>query len=173
MIDRHKQAVIVFLLFVLVGIAVSLGVVLLKGLAGSKGVGERESFAAPAPSTAQQRELSADERALLKTPPQGATETEKAAHFAIVNRLARTAEFLDLSACYGSPLSFRVVEGAEFSVKNNDTVAHTLQISPEHIYTVPAKEEKKLTAQFGKGPGVYGYGCDNSPDARGILFVVQ
>jgi len=171
MIRTHKRALTVFLFFVLVGVAVSLGVAILKGPTGHtrESKGERSAVALTAP----RRDLSADEKILLKTPPQSASETEKAAHFAVVNRLARTTEFLDLSTCFGNPLAFRVQEGAIFTIKNNDTVEHTLQISQKYLYTVAAKGERKLTANFGFGPGVYGYGCDNSPDARGILFVTK
>lgn len=171
MTHAHGRALAIFLLFVLIGVAVSLGLAIVKEPAVHKNEikGERPV----APLTAQGKDLSADEKALLRTPQKGATEAEKAAHFAVVNRLARTAEFLDLSACFGNPLSFRVVEGATFTVKNNAAVAHTLQISPKYIYTIPAKGERKLVAKFGFGPGVYGYGCDDSPDARGILLVTK
>ena len=117
--------------------------------------------------------LTGEEKKLLKIPPQGAPETEKAAHFALLQRLARTTDFLDLSTCFGNPLAFRVQNGAAFVLKNNDSLPHTLQISPQHIYTVPARDEREIVAQFGFGPGVYGYGCDDSPDARGILFVTD
>lgn len=160
---KHKKFIAGFFLLLLISIASVLGFLILKMPKNSE----------QSPPTKKQRELSEDEKTLLKTPQKDASEEKKSAHFAVVQRLAKRTEFLDLSACYGDPLAFRAHEGTKFSVKNNDAVSHTLQISPEHIYTIPAKGAREITAQFGFGPGVYGYGCDDSPEARGILFIVK
>jgi plastocyanin len=99
-------------------------------------------------------------------------EREKKAHFELVAPLSIEADVLDISACLGDPLVLRVEGGTTFTVRNKDSKEHTIQISEKLQFTVSPGKTKEIKADFGFGRGVYGYGCDNSPSAAGIFFVI-
>ncbi len=117
------------------------------------------------------RELTPAEQEVLKTPQRNATEAERKAHFEKVIPLAKEAEFLDISTCLGDPVVMRIKQGGKFTVRNNDTREHIIQMNEKLQFAVPAEGSKEITADFGFGPGTYGYGCDNSAGAAGIFFV--
>lgn len=117
------------------------------------------------------REITEAEHAALRTPPEGASEEEKRQHFDAVVPLATRAQFLDITRCLGDPIVFEVFEGETFMVRNNDDADHTIQISRDTRFVIPAGGELGVNAEFGFGPGVYGYGCDNSAGAAGIFLV--
>lgn len=126
---------------------------------------------APAPSTV---ERNPDERAVLAIPGPNASEAEKARHFELAQRLARESAELKLVNCVPDPAVFKVANGASFTVHNAGAKDMTVVINPENVYTVPAGGTKTLKAGFGKGAGLFGYGCNSaSGGGPGLILVVQ
>ena len=131
----------------------------------------------PPPVTpgAQEKEvlsISSEEERVLQTPGPDATEEERRTHFELALRLATRTDFLDISACkVVEPVVFKVVERETFTVRNDDDIEHVMIIDEEHIYPVPAKGTLELVADFGNNTGLYGYGCDDVPQAVGLILV--
>lgn len=119
----------------------------------------------------QPQPLAGDERAVLKAPAPDAPPEEKQRYFALVNEMAKEAEFLDITDCMGSPVVFQIKEKAKFTVKNNDDVPRTVYVDKEHAYTVPAHGTKVIQADFGDGPQAYGYGCGTVKGLAGLFLV--
>jgi hypothetical protein len=123
------------------------------------------------PNSANQRQFMLDPSNPLIIPPPNAPESEKIAHFEIVKQYAREAEQLSISNCTPDLAVFKTTLGKTFTVTNKDNSPHQIQISPSHLYDVPANGSLEIIADFGHGAGVYGYGCDNSTGPRGIFWV--
>lgn len=163
----RRQTVLAVFLGALIGIGVVYGIERAK----------RSRFSEPPRLSSEgvtrsfPRNLTPQERAALVTPARDASDEEKRRHFDLVVPLATRAEFLDITDCLGNPIVFEATQDRGFSVKNSDDENHTLQLSEERFYTVPAGGTKDIVADFGFGPGVYGYGCDNSTGAAGVILV--
>jgi hypothetical protein len=117
------------------------------------------------------KSLSDEEKEALKTPMPNASEDEKKKHFEISAKAAKTADFLDVSNCEIRPVVLKLTENEEFIAKNDNNVDRKIIIDTEHTYTVPANGETKITATFGHGKGLYGYGCDLLQQPGGLFFV--
>ncbi len=103
------------------------------------------------------------------------TEEEKAKHYQYAISIAKESEFLDLSTCKPQPLVWKVTNESEVTLKNDSDAQVTMGIDPEHIYVVEANSTETITADFGKGQGLYGYGfsCNGAePGSSGWVFVV-
>jgi hypothetical protein len=114
----------------------------------------------------------ADRQAVLQTPRNTSTKEERDAHFKIVQRLAVLSDTLDITGCSPDPLVTKHRLISDLQVTNRDDVPHELQVNPQHLYKVPAHGSISIPPDLGSGTGVYGYGCDNSLNAVGLLFIV-
>lgn len=117
--------------------------------------------------------LTEDEQAALKTPGINATEEEKRKYAEAAIRAAKDAALLDIGQCQGKPVVLRVKEKQTLTVNNPDPENHTIVVDKDHMYSVPANGEKDIVIDFGKGIGLYGYGCDTSQETRGVFLVKQ
>jgi len=120
-------------------------------------------------------ELSIEElESLVLDPPEKyASNEEKERHFSIVQRIAKSAEYLDITKCnVASPVVFKVKDGEAFIVKNDSSVEHTISIHDNQIFSIAAHSTKSIQPDFKIGAGVYGYGCDSSPREVGMLLVI-
>ena len=108
---------------------------------------------------------------LLETPGPDAPIQERQRHFELALSAARSSDLLDITSCQPDPTVLRTRNGATFRVKNGDSSEHILLFDPEHIYRIPAGSTLNIKADFGKGSGLYGYGCDLSSQASGLIFV--
>lgn len=122
-------------------------------------------------STAGDAALSVDETAVLNTPGEQAMPEERKAHFDLALRLARESSYLDIGQCRGSPVVLRISLGGVFAVRNSDSVDHEIVFNAEKRFSIPAGGTLNVTADFGKGAGLYGYGCDTAPKAAGMVLV--
>lgn len=127
------------------------------------------------PSAPSQREdLSDEEKQALNPPGAEATDDQKTKYADLIQRLAQEAKVLVVNNCEPLPVVISVRKGGTIKVTNENTVEHSIVVDPEHIYTVPAKGELSIdTDDFGKGPGIYAYGCDLSNTAVGVFLVVE
>lgn len=117
--------------------------------------------------------LTVDERLALQTPGANATEAERKAHFDAAVRAAKYVNTLDISQCIGTPVVLRVAAKQTLTVNNPDTQDHVIVIDKDHTYIVPASGKKEIVIDFGKGGGLYGYGCDASQTTSGLFLVGQ
>lgn len=139
-------------------------------------VGEDQVTASRPPQSLQDLEgvASEEEVAVLNAPGPDATEEERRSHFLLVQKAAKASPYLDITKCsIAQPVVFEVKDGATFTVKNEDTIEHGIVIDAEHTYRIPAGETKDIVADFGKGPGVYGFGCDSVPHAVGFFLISE
>ncbi len=131
----------------------------------------------PAPSaspivTASSSPTSADdEKQLLNTPSQTSSQADKNTYAQLVSKYVKAVDNFDIKNCSPQPLAAQVKDGMIFTAKNSDSSPHTLLLDSAHRYQIPAKGQLKITANFGHGPGIYGYGCDQSTGAVGIFLV--
>lgn len=119
--------------------------------------------------------LTLEEYQVLKEWPKDGTEEQERQHTNLVKSIAQEAEYLDITNCSPNPLVFQVRYGESFIIKNSDTIEHRLRHSywKEDPIVVPANNERKVVTAdlIVEGSGIYGYGCDSSGEAQGILFI--
>ena len=128
--------------------------------------------AVPIPS--EDPTLTADERAVLNPPASGSPEGDFQAHFALAQRTATEANMLTMSAgCRMNPVILKAQNETTVLVQNQDTVAHTIVFNGTLTYPVPAGGEVSLPIGFEKGVGLYGYACDASASAAGMILVTE
>lgn len=113
--------------------------------------------------------LTADEKQALN-PPKTNDPIEQKKFFDLITKLAKDSTELDISGCSAKPVVFRTKHAATFKVVNKDSTEHTMVIDKDRTYKVPAKGSTEVKADFGKAAGIYGYGCDSSGAAVGMLF---
>ena len=156
----------------LAGLAIVLGLKVYHKSTDSVVVESRSGNQSADVAVAEGDERTLAEKEALQTPPKGASEAAKKAHFEKVIPLAVESDTLDVGKCIGKPVVLKVKAGAAFTVRNNDERDHTIQMSDKLQFIIPAHGTKMITPEFDYGPGVYGYGCDNSQSAAGIFFVI-
>ena len=98
---------------------------------------------------------------VLVFPGPGATPEEQRAHFVLAEKTALAADEIDLTGCKANPVVVRMKEGDEIRVKNSDGKSHVLLVSADEKYSIEANSTKSLKPLFLKGPGLYGYNCDD------------
>lgn len=138
--------------------------------------GQEDQGATPTPLPSggeTPKDLTAEEKAVLIPPGPNDSEQKRKEHFALVERLAKEAEYLDITDCKSIPVVLRAKKGSEIQLRNTSKVDHALVIDKDHVYTVPAEKTLKVKADFGKGAGVYGYGCDKSTGATGMMLIYE
>ena len=108
---------------------------------------------------------------VLKTPGPNASTAERQKHFELALSAAQAATTLQITSCKSNPTVLRTKNGSTFKVKNNDAVEHVLLFDKDHIYKLGANSTTSIKADFGRGAGLYGYGCDKSSEAAGLIFV--
>lgn len=162
-----------YLMLLLAGLALFLGIAIYKTVASKAPRGIKLATpASTAPSGAANAVPGAAEKQQLLKIRQDSSQEEKQRHFDLVQKFAQDVAYLDITGCAPRPFIIRLKDGKEFGVKNADGAEREMGIDPQHIYTIPARSEKKIKADFGHGPGVYGYGCDKSQDAVGMLLII-
>jgi hypothetical protein len=108
---------------------------------------------------------------ILHVPPPGASQDAIQKHFQLAASQAQKTPFVDITGCKASPVVFETKQMASFGVKNNDATDHVLGFDLKHTFTIPAKGQKAIVANFDHGPGLYGYGCDSQPGVVGFFLI--
>jgi len=107
----------------------------------------------------------------LNSPGQDASIEEKDYHFKIAQSIAEEAPYLNITNCQApEPLVLNVKFGEALLVKNGDSVDHTISTDGDQAFLIAANSSKSIQPNFGKGPGVYGYGCDGSLKEVGLFL---
>ena len=110
---------------------------------------------------------------IVNPPGPNATDEEKDRFFQLVAKVATPANFLEVSSCLPSPIAFLTEYKQPMSFMNNDSVEHSIIINKDHVYTVLPNSSKTVIAEFGFGPGFYGYACDDPNKTAGMIFIVD
>ncbi|MDP3778758.1 MAG: hypothetical protein Q8R30_01760 [bacterium] len=161
---------ITIVLIVLVLIALVLGYFIYVQLS-PLGVAQKD-YSTESGSSPNQN-LTADEQAVLNPPAKGSTEDAFKQHAELVQRLAKDADYLDITGCAANPVVFRVKDKTKIAVKNSDQGKHSLIFDSAHIYEIPPHATTQIAIDFSHGSGIYGYGCDGVPHAVGMFLVTN
>ena len=113
------------------------------------------------------------EDALVSPPLPGADQKVSDAYFKLVSDNAVESGTLDISGCKFNPFVVLIKKDQNLSLVNNDPVPHTISFGDTLSHTVSAASSKIITANFGKGTGVYGFRCDNVPKPAGVISVIN
>lgn len=129
------------------------------------------------PSSGDGRELKAlsdREREALTPPGPGASEEEFQQHFSLVQEVAVNESILLVGEdCVVYPAIMRTKIGTDLTFLNQDSMQHVITFNEEHSYILPPGEPVALSADFGQGAGLYGYGCDEGTAAAGMMLVAE
>lgn len=118
--------------------------------------------------------LTLEEAELLQRSETGRSIEESRSRFTLAQRLAQSAPYLDITSCVvAKPLVFKATQGESFSVRNDDTVEHTIIRSTGEQFIIPAEGTIDISPDFQKVPGVYGYRCDNGSQNAGLFLVTE
>jgi plastocyanin len=174
------------LIILLIAVAVILGVLIINKKTASTSIDkEKPSAGSQVTPTQQSGErvfterrptptgLSSDEIALMNPPRPDASQEEKTKHFEVVLKLAEDAEVLRLNDCNkATPLVLKVKPGQDLKVENSESVDHTIAISQDHTFKIPAGTTTTIKAEFGKDRGAFGYICDNIGGVVGFFLLM-
>jgi plastocyanin len=126
-------------------------------------------------ATPKPRDLSqlSDEDLVLVTPLADASEDEKKKYEELVRRLSKESEEISLHNCKSTPVVSAVRAKKILKFKNTDASDHTLIFYNDKTLVVKKNSSAEITLDYGQGHGVYAYGCDESIQPTGILYVVE
>lgn len=114
--------------------------------------------------------LSFEELAVINPPITGSFK-EREDHLELADKLARETASLDIVECFGEPIVFKTKLGQEITIRNLDNEDHIIAFNKNNVHILPANGRINITADFGFGSGIYGYNCDSSEKATGMVFV--
>lgn len=127
------------------------------------------------PSTPPDVAVGSSSEALLEIFSQNSLQDQKNELYKKIAAAATHASALTIKeGCAPDPFVFYVARESDmFTIKNDDSVTHTLSFSIDNTHTIEAHQEMKVKASFRpeKTSGAYGYGCDQSPKPVGIVFI--
>jgi hypothetical protein len=123
-------------------------------------------------TTEDQGDRNATDLMLIQTTPTvSSTEEEKMAYFDLIRSKAVVATLVDVTSCVPKPLVISAKQGSEVTLRNDDAASHRLGFDQNTFFDVPGKSTRVIKVDLGKGPGIYGYGCDNSAKLMGVFLV--
>ncbi|MEK7561232.1 MAG: hypothetical protein AAB539_04760 [Patescibacteria group bacterium] len=137
------------------------------GASGSDANPSPVALTAPDANRMSRAELTA----LIDANPDDGTLTEITAYTQKVADVAVRASTIDITGCVPSPTVARLALGERIMVKNNDATEHTLNLSIDRAYPIPANSADSFSFDI-DAEGVYSYACDGAFPA-GIFYVVR
>ncbi len=162
------KAPLILIVLVLAVTALGLAFLIFRQYAPKSSSTKADQNAVGTPSAAP----STDEQKVLNPPVKGSEADQK--QFAdLITKLAKDSTTLNISGCRPQPLVMRIKKGATFKLNNTDSQAHVLTVDKDHTYTVSPSASVDVVADFGRGPGIYGFGCDKSGGPVGMLLVTE
>lgn len=166
-----RKNLIIYLVFLISGSAFLVGYDIYRNLEPSSWMKQKLETAQNRLSSNRDSITPATEQNVLQVPAENATDEEKQRHFDLAVSLARESQALEITNCKANPIVLKIENGKSFTVVNKDSVEHALVLTPELRFVIPAESPKTIAADFGKGPGLYGYGCDGIPRLMGLFLV--
>ena len=145
--------------------------ILITAFLGYKIVGESQS---PTASLTENRiypkRLTEDEIRVIN-PPVNGTYEERKLHIELTQKLAQETQKLTIKECFGDPTVVSVAERQNLEIKNTDSAARAIAFNKDHVFMIPPNQTVSVKAEFGFGPGVYGYSCDAIEGAAGMVLI--
>lgn len=123
------------------------------------------------PPTLNLSKLSKEEIEVMSISSQS-TEEERRKHFELAKSIAKTSEMLEIFNCLANPIVIKLKLGSNVTIRNLDSIEHAIRINKDLSYKIPAKGTKVVKVDFGRGHGLYGYGCDGIGPS-GLMLVEQ
>jgi hypothetical protein len=111
------------------------------------------------------------QKILASQPTSASSAAEQQAFADSVFKAAVSTTSINISSCVAGPTVSSVINDSNVLFVNDDAVEHVVVFNSENIIKVPAKSNLSVKAAFGKGPGIYGFGCDSSDKAVGMVVV--
>ncbi len=130
-----------------------------------------ENIPSESTSTQNTTETPVVKKTLLTPPGEGSTEAQLRAWGELVSQSALPGTTLEIAGCVAVPEAMALEAGKDFTVTNADNIPHTLVLNPTTTFLIPANSSKTIKADFGKGPGIYAFSCDNRQEAVGVFLV--
>lgn len=116
----------------------------------------------------------AERQALNPPNSDTATEEEMQAHFAAIEEAAVATDTIHVGeACAISPRVSRVKLDEALVIINHDTDDHRIVFNEQLQIAVPAERKITVQPEFDQGAGIYGFGCDRSQSAVGMMLVTE
>lgn len=190
MLDKINQKYINIIIVVLVVAAVGLGYIIYKEDTSSSApanqqqqnqvqqnqpqAGDSQQAPTITPEDIEIEDMEQARQEVLSTPGPNAPDEERQRHFALATRLAENSETLDITGCSAEPVVLQRTFGSTINIENSDSSSHTILFGPDMTIDVPANGTADLAvdeSNFQNGPGLYGYGCDNSSQAVGLMLI--
>lgn len=125
------------------------------------------------PTPAPQNATNNQEGNILNVPPPDAPDEEKRRHFDQVAQQAERSEVLIINNCKPDPLVLETSVDKPITVRNTDSEGHLIIFNTDNTYRIPAESEEQIVISFENGPGLYGYGCDDSRGGVGFFLVTE
>lgn len=166
---RVGNKIFISLSVILVVTAVGLGYAIYQRQALNQPQTNVEQAFTPIPHTLPPPTV--DEELVLDFPDPSAPKEEQKKHFDLVSQLAENVDYIDIGKCRPSPLVVRIKNKDPVTFKNSDELQHSVPLSPEQVLTISAGGKESIIVNFEFGPGVYGYTCDASYKAVGVILV--
>lgn len=110
---------------------------------------------------------------ILLVPQATASAKEKKEYIAFVSKYASRQNTVEIKDCQPKPLVIWAKNGSEITIKNLDSSDHVIEVNSSHNLNVSKNSSAKIKADFGQGPGVYAYSCDDSNGPVGIFLVAS
>jgi hypothetical protein len=110
-------------------------------------------------------------RAEVLVPVSAMNETERKEYINLVRSKAVDTKLIDVTSCMPDPVVSRVSRASNVSFSNKDRVSHRITFSSTKSFLVPAHSAVSVRPDFGKGNGVYGFGCDKSGKPVGVVVL--
>lgn len=113
------------------------------------------------------------EKLMLKSAHRNPSPAEFSALYQYVLKIAYPTPYIEIGKCSPYPLAVRVVVNTNLTFVNSDSIPHSIVFTPKRQIILQPKEKKTVLVDFYRySPVPYGYTCDDSIEAVGILFAV-
>lgn len=178
-----KVLYVVIVLLIVVAIGLGIGIYIKSGSkipfsmdSDKNAINENDkSVPATFPKRALPAGLTEEERAVFSNElSSNPTDEEKNKFLALIEKAAVRTNYLNISQCAKPfPLVLQIEESEDLTVLNDDMKDHDITFSQNQSHTIGSGKRKVLKANFGMGPGIYGYSCDGSVLPSGYLFITS
>jgi hypothetical protein len=107
----------------------------------------------------------------LHTPGPNATKEEQDAFTKYVTDNAQAVSQFEIASCKPVPAILKVKDKGSITVKNSDSVDHTIIFNTDHQYTIPKNGQTVINIDFANGESIFGFGCETANGAVGALLI--
>lgn len=114
--------------------------------------------------------LGDDAKLALKPLPKNPTVEQRKIRFEAAQRAAQESEVVSIMGCFANPAVLKAKLNQTVLFRNRDKNSHLIKFTDKTI-SLPASKVKSLVLDFDKGPGLYGYSCDDHSYLSGLILL--